>query len=77
MYSAAASCIFFRSILVFRKAAEKSVPVRINHEYSDGTVLKTVDCVEELRRKGIYTNAISVFGIEKTGKRKYKFSCES
>lgn len=53
------------------------MPVRINHKYSDGTVLKTVDCVEELRRKGIDTNAISVFGIEKTGKRKYKFSCES
>jgi len=46
----------------------------IFHKYSDGTVLKTVDCVEELRHKGIDTNAISVFGIEKTGKRKYKFS---
>lgn len=44
------------------------------HNLSDGSLIKTVNLQNELLKKNIYANGISMSSIKKTGIKKYKFT---
>jgi len=46
------------------------------YNYSDGTEIKTIDCVKELEDKNIYAGWIQIRKVRKVGKRKYEFDIE-
>ena len=46
------------------------------YHYSDGTEIKTIDCIKELADKKIYAAWIHITEVKKIGKRKYKFYIE-
>ena len=46
------------------------------YHYSDGTEIKTIDCIKELADKKIYAAWIHITEVQKVGKRKYKFYIE-
>lgn len=46
------------------------------YHYSDGTEIKTIDCIKELADKKIYAAWIHINEVKKVGKRKYKFYIE-
>ncbi|UTC44735.1 hypothetical protein [Treponema sp. OMZ 857] len=46
------------------------------YHYSDGTEIKTIDCIKELADKQIYAAWIHITEVKKIGKRKYKFYIE-
>ena len=46
------------------------------YNYSDGTEIKTIDCVKELADKKIYAGWIRINKVRKVGKRKYEFDIE-
>ena len=46
------------------------------YHYSDGTEIKTIDCIKELADKKIYAGWIQIYEVKKVGKQKYKFYIE-
>ena len=46
------------------------------YHYSDGTEIKTIDCIKELVDKKIYAGWIQIYEVKKVGKQKYKFYIE-
>lgn len=46
------------------------------YNYSDGTEIKTIDCIEELAEKNIYAGWIQINEVRKVGKRKFEFYIE-
>ena len=46
------------------------------YHYSDGTEIKTIDCIKELADKKIYAGWIQINEVNKVGKLKYKFYIE-
>ena len=46
------------------------------YHYSDGTEIKTIDCIAELADKKIYAGWIHINEVKKVGKWQYKFYIE-
>lgn len=46
------------------------------YNYSDGTEIKTIDCIKELAEKNIYAGWIQINEVRKVGKRKFEFYIE-